>query len=287
MKINLLIFSFIICICLSVTTVAQSFSIYVAPGFMKYQGDLNVSTSPFVNANFCVATGINYKTGHFVFRSDFLQGSVSGVDSKGNAQTIRNLNFTSTITEYSLGLEYDLFDIDGDKKMTPYIFGTVGFFHFNPFTYDTTGNKTYLQPLGTEGQGLIQYPDRKFYKLTQINNSFGGGIKYKINNNFTIGFELIARKLYTDYLDDVSTTYPMQQALLNARGLLAVKLSFRADEINPKAVYIDDKRRGNPDSNDSYYNFLFKVGYTFSRNNSLGYSRTKRDKSTRCPVHVY
>ena len=65
-----------------------------------------------------------------------------------------------------------------------------------------------LQPLGTEGQGTTAYPDRKKYSRTQIAIPMGGGVKISLNDNLNIAFSFSARKTYTDYLDDVSTTYP-------------------------------------------------------------------------------
>ena len=83
----------------------------------------------------------------------------------------------------------------------------MGLFHFNPFTYDKENNKTYLQPLSTEGQGLKEYPGRKKYSLTQFCLPVGGGWKWNINENWDISYELGFRILFTDYLDDVSKTY--------------------------------------------------------------------------------
>ena len=216
-----------------------------------------------------------------------MYGSLSGADNKTSSRKSRNLSFATNITEYSLGLEYDLFDIRGDKKITPYIFGSLGVFHFNPYAFDSAGTKTYLQPLGTEGQGLSLYPKRKFYKLTQLNQILGGGLKYRLTDNFTLGVELLTRNLYTDYLDDVSTTYPNQQALLAARGPQAVEFTFRAGEIDPAAIYEDGKRRGNPSNKDTYYNLVFKITYTFTGRSSSGFYSGKRGKSTRCPVNVH
>ena len=59
-----------------------------------------------------------------------------------------------------------------------------------------------LQPLGTEGEGF--YKGEKKYNLTQLAIPIGGGFKYAISNNVRIGIEVGFRKLFTDYLDDVS-----------------------------------------------------------------------------------
>ena len=141
-------------------------------------------------------------------------------------------------------IQYDLYDLDDNHKFT-YVFGGIGIFHFNPYTY-YAGSKIYLQPLGTEGQGIAIYPDRKFYSLAQFENPFGIGFKYKVSPRILVGIEFSSRLLYTDYLDDVSKKYPDQTELLKARGQLSVDLSFRGDEIDPTLLFPSDKIRGNP-----------------------------------------
>ncbi len=92
-------------------------------------------------------------------------------------------------------------------------------------------NRVYLKPLSTEGEGLPGYPDRKPYSLTQLAIPFGGGVKFAITNDWHIGLEVGLRKLFTDYLDDVSSTYADPNDLLTAKGQLAVDLSYRGDEV--------------------------------------------------------
>ncbi len=56
-----------------------------------------------------------------------------------------------------------------------YVFGGVALFHFDPYVMDS-GEKVFLKPLSTEGQGLAEYPDRKAYSLTQFTLPFGAGV---------------------------------------------------------------------------------------------------------------
>ena len=91
---------------------------------------------------------------------------ISG-DDKNNTTatgiTYRNLNFTSSLWEAQLALEYHLFDL-AERSFTPYAFAGIAAFHFNPYSFDASGNKVYLRSLSTEGQGLTAYPSRKMYK---------------------------------------------------------------------------------------------------------------------------
>ena len=214
--------------------------------------------------------------------ANFKIGKLSGTDKNSTKNANRNLNFSSPLAEIQFGLEYDLFNLN-EHKLTPYFFAGLSVYHFNPSTIDSAGNKVYLQPLGTEGQGF--YNGRKKYSLTQISLPIGGGIKFALNENMRIGVEIGLSKLFTDYVDDLSTTYVDQSSLLANNGQLAVELAFRGDEINPGATYpVDGTIRGNSGSKDWYYfsgvTFSFRLGGSQS-------AGTGGKNKTGCPVNVY
>jgi len=211
---------------------SQRLHLNITGGFLNYQGDLQDKPFTLDQSNGAFGAGLAYDlTPHFSVRSGFLYGKVSA-DDKRNKPLLqqRNLNFQSNILEGNVMLEYNLFDLS-EKRFTPYVFAGLAVYHFNPYTYDTVGNKLFLQPLGTEGEGLAAYPDRKQYKLTQLAVPFGGGVKLRVSDNVTIGYEIGLRNLRTDHLDDVSSTYPDQALLLAARGPKAVELSYRGGEL--------------------------------------------------------
>jgi hypothetical protein len=250
--------------------------INVMPGIMNYSGDLQPSALTADQAKAAIQIGVEYRLASKLYlRADYLGGQVHADDKYNDAKfKYRNLNFSTYINEGSLSLEYDIFNL-GEKGWTPYVFAGVGVFNFNPYTYDTAGRGYYLQPLGTEGEGLSAYPDRKMYALTQVCIPFGFGLKYALNDNFSIGFEVGFRKLFTDYLDDVSTTYVNPNILLMQRGPKALELAYRGGEIDPAHVYPTGSQRGNPGAKDSYYTGLFRITYGFSQrdNTSSGYRK--------------
>jgi hypothetical protein len=167
-------------------------------------------------------------------------------------------------------------------KLRPYGVIGVGVFHFNPMGQDpATGEWVYLKPLHTEGEGFKEYPDRKEYSLWQLNIPMGVGIKYWFSDNFSLGLEVIHRKTFTDYIDDVSTNYIDPQLFYNNLPTSQAALAERmADKRNIGGVgstpTIGDKR-GDPKHNDSYYSFGLKLGWRLGGGNSWG-------NSTRCPV---
>jgi hypothetical protein len=188
----------------------------------------------------------------------------------------RNLSFKSKITDIMLAVEiHPLYIInrkDEDKEpplLSPYLLAGVGFFSFNPQA--KLGSKWIdLQPLSTEGQGFAEYPDRKPYKLNQLNIPFGLGVKYEIGTSFSLRLEGVYRKLSTDYLDDVSSLYYADPSLYanyftGAKLTNALLLNNRHYELDPSHGYDTRDERGNPKNKDSYFTFNLKVGYTFGR----------------------
>jgi hypothetical protein len=255
--------AFLLSVVLSVTLHAQTFIIQFGGGLMNYGGDLQPSAYTFNQAHGFVQGGLGIKlTDHFALYYLLGAGKLSASDANAASKPIsrpRNLSFNTNIGETYLALEYNLFDISGLNNFTPYGFAGIGAFGFKPYAYDTSGNKVYLQPLGTEGQEIPGYSSKKLYKLVQLQIPFGIGVKYAISPHLIVAGELGFRKLFTDYVDDVSSkTYADTAVLRAARGPLASELSFRADEI-PGSRYKLSNRRGNPGNKDTYYTFSLKL----------------------------
>ena len=216
-------------------------------------------------------------------RIDATFGKVSGDDNptgarlasaaiidKSNVRQNRNLRFQSKINEINLLAEFHPFglissyiDEEGNgPSVSPYLVGGIGYFSFNPQAInDKTGELVDLQPLCTEGQGLREYPDRKPYSLRQMNLPMGLGVKFNVSNTIRVRTEFIYRKLFTDYLDDVSTTY-ISPSAYTANGFDGTKYFDALDMNNRELIKysVPGGRRGNPISKDSYFSFNLKVG---------------------------
>ncbi|MBS1496058.1 MAG: hypothetical protein JSU03_06975 [Bacteroidetes bacterium] len=210
----------------------------------------------------------------------------------------RNLDFKSNMWEAYTAVEiyptmlFKKYD-DYDPLIKPYVFLGVGVFHFDPMgsLTDANGNTTWykLQPLHTEGEGFPQYPDRKPYKLTQVNIPLGGGLKIRLSDRVNTGLELLYRKTFTDYIDDVSTKYIdpnyFYTNLSPADAAIAAKIADKTVGIVTPGVnrYPPGTQRGNSNNMDAYFSFLVKLGVRF------GYSSSEERRSarqTRCP-HFY
>jgi Domain of unknown function (DUF6089) len=233
-------------------TQAQKFHVTAFGGFANYQGDLKNKKFTLDGAYPAFGAGLLYEITEKIYaRANVTFGKVSGDDKKNAKNTVRNLSFSSPVTDIHLGLEYHFFSLYS-RAITPYAFAGVSNFSFNPSAKDSAGNKVFLQPLSTEGQGF--YQDRKPYKLNQFAFAFGGGLKFAFSDNFRIGVEVGLRKTSTDYLDDVSTTFVDENLLLTNRGPKAVELAFRGDELKSGLTYPSDgAQRGGEKYKDWYY----------------------------------
>ncbi len=239
---------------------AQRVRANVGLGVSAYLGDLVQSAPVLKEVSGTLSIGGTYDI------TEQLRGrlgiSILGAkgDDKFNARQDyreRNLNFKTSIWEVALMAEYDFLN-RADYSIVPYIFAGPGVYHFNPKTTDNAGNTVELQPIGTEGQNLAAYADRK-YNLTQLNLQFGAGIRYEVSETFSLGAEVSFRKLFTDYLDDVSHGAYLTKELLAANQVTAAQLSYR------KAGFYDEGKaaapRGNPNKKDFFYTFQVTASF--------------------------
>ncbi len=274
---------------LPVISQAQDFYFSARLGAANYQGDLKAKSISFSNVKFLGSIGARYDLGEQVSaRTYFTFTSLAADDKKGTpSMQTRNLNFKSNIIDWELTGQYSFFSLN-ERWWTPYVFGGIGLFHFKPFTKDANGAKTALKPLSTEGQGII--PGKKEYKLTQFTIPFGLGAEYSLNEDMRVGLELGYRKTFTDYIDDVSTDYVDQAALLAARGPQAVELAYRGDEVGAGPYPAAGITRGSPKNKDGYYYIAvtYTVRYFFDKYKQIaGLPASRKSKKVGCPSTRY
>lgn len=255
-------------------------------GVAGYQGDLKAKSITLSQSKPMLSLGARYDLSeHIAARTYFTFTSLKADDKKGTAaMQQRNLNFKTKILDWELTAQYSLFSLN-DRWWTPYVFAGVGAFHFNPYTNDSSGHKTFLKPLSTEGQGFT--PGVSNYKLMQFSVPLGFGVEYSLNEDMRLGIEFGYRKTFTDYIDDVSTVYVDQNSLLNARGQTAVDLAWRGDEKGGSPYPPAGTQRGNPHYKDNYYYFAitYTVRYFFDKYKQIvGLPSVKKPKRVGCPA---
>jgi opacity protein-like surface antigen len=265
---------------------AQNFHFSARLGLAGYRGDLKAHTVSLSQTKLMGSIGARYDLSeHVTARSYFTLTSLKADDKKGtSAMQQRNLNFQTKLFDWELTAQYNLFSLN-DRWWTPYAFAGIGLYHFKPYTTDADGNKVLLQPLSTEGQGFAE--GVKEYKLTQFSIPLGIGIDYPLNEDMRLGLEFGYRKIFSDYLDDVSGNYVDQQSLLSARGQAAVDYAWRGDEVGAGPYPIAGTPRGNSDQKDGYYYIAvtYTIRYFFDKYKQIvGLPSGKKEKRVGCPA---
>ncbi|GJM32263.1 MAG: hypothetical protein DHS20C18_12640 [Saprospiraceae bacterium] len=268
---------------------AQHFELGLTAGATNYLGDLSKNSKGIVLKSTRAYGGLfgRYNFNNlFALRLGANYGQLTGSDDNANDEALksRNLSFKTNLLEIGLIGELNLPGFQPynyDQPFSPYLFGGVAFFHYNPKT-EYQGEKVALQPLGTEGQGADERPE--VYKLWQLSIPMGVGVKYALTDIWTIGLELGARLAFTDYLDDVSGTYYTYPDLLEANGELAAALGNRTGEFQGSEPLIvpTGTQRGDNNSRDWYFMMGLTVSYNFIDNGLIGSRRKIRRSKKGC-----
>lgn len=243
-----------------------------------------------------------YPNDWFAFRIAAQVGKLQGRDDIINTdgrdelfRKQRNLDFRTNLFEAYAAMEIFplqlMLNSEGDynPRFMPYGVAGVGVYKYNPqgSLTDVNGVVTWydLKPLRLEGQGMEEYPERKEYSLTQINIPLGAGMKYWITENLNVSLEILWRKSFNDYVDDVSTSYIdndlFDKYLTPADAQLARRLSDKMYGIvNPNLTrFKPGDQRGNPKQNDSWVTTFLRFGWRFG-----GYGSRNSLRQMQCPV---
>jgi hypothetical protein len=208
----------------------------------------------------------------------YMQLNTADSESLNPARVARNLNFRNRMFELGGRAEVTIFydnDVGGKGYYNPdfrfYVFGGVSVFAHNPqaqvrnpeseFFGDTWHN---LRPMRTEGQN-------EEYGLLGLAIPAGMGLYFTFDKTWRVGWELSWRTTFTDYLDDVSSTYADPATLPSdlARALASQTNQAVIDAINDPSSgsveahqYVEgfSTKRGDPTNNDSFLTTQFSIG---------------------------
>lgn len=233
-------------------------------GGSNYQGELKdgtfnpAGTRPALGAGVLFAPSERFSVG-----LEFTHGMIGGSDSRNRYYFARrrNLHFDTRITEWSMTGRLNL-AVGSEPVAIPYLTTGLALFNVDPFTTDASGQRVYLYPLSTEGQGLAGTGSPP-HRRTHISVPIGGGFELRLTNRLRLDIELAARKTFTDHIDDVGTSYPDGYTLLSQRGNTAFELAYRGDELpgGDPAFPLAGTLRGNPDSKDWYLFLMMRLRY--------------------------
>ena len=184
------------------------------------------------NERLCLVAGVNY-------------ARVRGDDAKSvnTVEKTRNLSFKSNVFDATLGMEFNFFSyFHGDKRYfyTPYASLGIVVAKFNP-TAELNGTKYNLRDFNTESADQ--------YATVSPGIAFGIGFKWDLNYRWSFNVGINARRLSTDYLDDVSTVYPNLNTLPGGPTGISAQLSDRS---GVEGFATPGKQRGNSMNDDTY-----------------------------------
>ncbi len=231
-------------------------------GTSYYFGDLNTQFSlktPGLAAGGVARFNFNDRLS-LKFGANYGNISADDANSTNAFERRRNLNFRSIVLDGSVQFEFNFLPLiygSADYPFTPYLFGGINFFYFNP-QGKYNGQWYDLRPLGTEGQAKGE----EYYSL-QRGWVYGIGTKWAFNETWAFNFELSSRKLNTGYLDDVSGVYPNTTTLYHERGPVAVALSDPSVPApDGSKLGLQGRQRGTG-NNDMYLFLEFGLVYYF------------------------
>jgi hypothetical protein len=266
-------------------TQSQSFFGTLFTGGANYQGEIQEVSFAFRGMRYATGLGAQFRLrNHLWVSTEVMLGHLSGKDSdihNNTSNIARNLSFETDIQELSLQLRLNI--LPGLKQpFVPYVTGGAAVFRIDPYAFDASGQKHFLYPLSTEGQGLAAYPDRMVPKKINFSVPMGAGLEFKSGPRLRFDVEVLYRKSFTDYIDDVSTNYPDEALLIAAKGPKAVEMSYRSDElVGGSSVFPSGSQRGNGSRKDWYHIFNFRLKYSLFEDRGSD-SKNRKRSSTDC-----
>jgi hypothetical protein len=254
----------------------QSTEYGILLGTSTYFGDLN----PNYGMRYIRPAGgayVRYHLNPYVALRGMVNYTKIGYDDQFSSnvyQQERNLNFRSDILEAALMAEFNFFWFgtgETQHRFTPYLTGGIGTFYYNPYTIHG-GLRYNLRPLGTEGQNTAEFADRK-YNPYSVCVPVGAGIKYWLKPGMNFSFEVVNRFTFTDYMDDVSTTYIGIDKFVSdpMRPNSAAILQDRSQSVDGQKLGRAGKQRGDEATKDQY--LMVQMSLSFQM------------KTYKCPSH--
>lgn len=206
---------------------------------------------------------VRYKISH-LFSA---QGNISWIRIAGDdklsanpARNARNLNFRNDMVEASGQMQFFFYEVNdlgrslrNENNFRAYVGLGAGAVYHNPKT-SFNGEMVALRPLTTEG--------KKYSRVAAVIPA-SAGFYFTLNKHYRIGWNLTWRTTFSDYLDDISTTYADPSQLPST---LAVQLANRTDELTTVSPAFADNftpgnKRGDSKHNDSYLTSSVDLSY--------------------------
>ncbi|MFY0643765.1 MAG: hypothetical protein JXR19_04800 [Bacteroidia bacterium] len=232
-------------------------------------GTNDISDLNLEQTRYAFGLGVQFHSGPFSIGTNAFYARLAADDRLTKAgRSIRRLHSITDVLEASVNLEYCIpRNIPVVKNF--YFNVGLGVMAFSPMArYE--GELIKLRPLGTEGQNYL--PGKSRYSHFAPVLPFGFGYKIRFRGGSSLSIDMNMRKSFTDYLDDVSTSYADP---------------IRIEEISgPEAAYLSDpslegmgvgNQRGDSKDNDQYfligfrYEFPLRMSRSYKQNTSCSF----------------
>ena len=160
--------------------------------------------------------------------------SIQPIDAMAS---LRNAYVDGRITEFSALMEFNFLDYANHKSE----------FRFSPYAFFGLGYSF------VQGEGRINSSlPVEDYRLSTLVIPFGGGVKYLLTDQLTLGMELGFRPTTSDLLDKLDSTLPA--------------LARYDTPIDPTSQALSKGLNyGNPNTNDWYYFLGVTLSYTITK----------------------
>ena len=243
-------------------------------GISNYFGDLNTNLR-LNRVNPAGGVGFRYNFNERVdVKLSANYGTVEAYDSDSPNiyERARNLHFKSQVADVGLQLEFNFLPYNHgskDENWTPYLFLGMGVSYFNPKA-KMDGDWYELRQFGTEGQ----FKGEEYYTVAG-GWLYGAGFKIDLNYEWSLNIDISAHRLFSDYLDDVSSLYPDAGNVEDLRGEFATRFIDRSAELYAKdpdfftrnnieyPIGEEGRQRGNSGDKDTYVYFGVGIYYYF------------------------
>lgn len=160
--------------------------------------------------------------------------SIQPIDAMAS---LRNAHVSGRITEFSALMEFNFLDFVNHKSE----------FRFSPYAFFGLGYSF------VQGEGRINASlPVEDYGLSTLVIPFGGGVKYILSEQLTLGMELGFRPTTSDYLDKLDSTLP-------ALPRYDTPIDSTSPALSKGLNY------GNPNTKDWYYFLGLTLSYTITK----------------------
>ena len=176
-------------------------------GLSYYMGDINPKM-PLRQSSLGLGAVVRYYGGtRWAFRLSYSYLNLHGDDAVSNYMPERGLAFKTTAHDVSIVAEFNFFDyFTGSKRsyISPYIFGGISGFYFNPKALDGTQ----LSGIITDVEDYGSVPKVPKYSNWSASVPFGVGVKYSAGKKVGLALEWRMHLTITDWIDDCHAYYP-------------------------------------------------------------------------------